>query len=125
VPHDGGCNETLDQALRRRCPFTCDHRVRRLRRFLRIGLVGGACANVWRPVTTSGAPKAGKEAVAAKLGTSKRRNGTLQVTYNGHPLYTYAGDAKSGQTNGQDSDEFGAEWYVLSPAGNTVESGGS
>jgi predicted lipoprotein with Yx(FWY)xxD motif len=85
----------------------------------------GACANVWRPVTTSGAPKAGKEAIAGMLGTSKRRNGTLQVTYNRHPLYTYAGDAKSGQTNGQGSDEFGAEWYVLSPAGNNVESGGS
>ncbi len=44
-----------------------------------------------------------------------------QVTYNGHPLYTYAGDTKPGDTNGQNLDQFGAEWYVLSPAGDKVE----
>ena len=85
----------------------------------------GACASTWRPVTTSRAPKAGKGVVSAKLGTSKRRDGKLQVTYNGHPLYTYAGDEKPGQTNGQGIDEFGAEWYVLSPLGDKVEDGES
>jgi len=85
----------------------------------------GACAGVWRPVTTTGAPQGGTGAVAAKLGTSKRSNGVRQVTYNGHPLYTYAGDAKPGQTKGQAVDEFGAEWYVLSPAGKKIENGES
>jgi predicted lipoprotein with Yx(FWY)xxD motif len=85
----------------------------------------GACAGVWRPVTATGAPQGGTGAVAAKLGTSKRSNGVRQVTYNGHPLYTYAGDAKPGQTKGQAVDEFGAEWYVLSPAGKKIENGES
>lgn len=85
----------------------------------------GACATFWPPVTTSAAPFAGKGASAAKLGTSKRSNGTLQVVYNRHPLYTYAGDAKPGQTNGEGIKKFGAEWYAVSPVGTTVESGGS
>ena len=55
------------------------------------------------------------------LGTRKRRNGALQVTYNGHPLYEYAGDAKAGQTNGEGSNAFGGAWYVLSPAGKKTD----
>ena len=85
----------------------------------------GACASFWPPVTTSAAPLAGKGASTAKLGTIKRSNGTLQVVYNRHPLYTYAGDAKPGQTNGEGVNKFGAEWYAVSPAGKTVENGGS
>lgn len=83
------------------------------------------CANIWPPVTTSGTPSAGQGAVAAKLGTTKRSDGTLQVTYDGHPLYTYAGDSNPAQTNGESLVQFGAEWYVLSPAGQAVENGGS
>ena len=81
----------------------------------------GACAGEWPPVTTSGAPIAAKGVVDAMLGTRKRKNGTLQVTYNGHPLYTYAGDAKAGQTNGEGSNAFGGAWYVLSPAGKKID----
>ena len=81
----------------------------------------GACASEWPPVTTSRAPIATKGVVATMLGTRKRRNGTLQVTYNGHPLYNYAGDAKAGQTNGQGSNAFGGAWYVLSPAGKKID----
>ena len=44
------------------------------------------------------------------------------MTYNGHPLYTFAGDSAPGQTNGQASDGFGAEWYVLSAAGDEITS---
>jgi hypothetical protein len=47
------------------------------------------------------------------------------VTYNGHPLYDYAGDQVAGDTNGQGLDQFGAEWYVVSPAGNKIEGNGS
>ena len=77
----------------------------------------GACASIWGPVTTSGAPKGQKGASASKLGTIKRSDGTMQVTYNGWPLYTYAGDNKPGDANGNDLSQFGAQWYALTPAG--------
>src|SRR3954471_22609371 len=85
----------------------------------------GACASAWPPVTTKGAPVAVDGAAKAKLGTSKRADGTTEVTYNGHPLYTYAGDSSAGMATGQGLDQFGAEWYVVSPAGSKVEGGES
>jgi predicted lipoprotein with Yx(FWY)xxD motif len=90
----------------------------------------GACAAEWPPVTTTGKPSAGNGLTASMLGTTKRSDGTTQVTYNGHPLYRYAGDNKAGDANGQNLDFFGGEWYVLSPAGHEVHgkakmSGGS
>jgi predicted lipoprotein with Yx(FWY)xxD motif len=84
----------------------------------------GACAQEWPPVTTGGKPTAGDGLTASKLGTTKRSDGAMQVTYNGHPLYLYAGDQKPGDTAGQGLDFFGGKWYVLSPAGNEVTSGG-
>jgi predicted lipoprotein with Yx(FWY)xxD motif len=81
----------------------------------------GACAQVWPPVTTTGAPKAEGEAVAADLGTTTRTDGTKQVTYKGHPLYWYAGDSQTGETTGQGSTGFGAAWYVMSPSGSKID----
>lgn len=81
----------------------------------------GACAGVWPPVLTEGDPTAGEGASAAKLGTTKRKDGTVQVTYAGHPLYTYASDTKPGEANGQDVDSFGAEWYALQGNGQEAE----
>jgi predicted lipoprotein with Yx(FWY)xxD motif len=46
------------------------------------------------------------------------------VTYKHHPLYTFAKDTKKGQTNGEELHAFGAEWFVVSPAGNKIEKGG-
>jgi predicted lipoprotein with Yx(FWY)xxD motif len=83
----------------------------------------GACAAVWPPLTTAGRPHAGPGVAAAKLGTAKRDDGSTGVTYNGHPLYTFEGDASPGQTTGQGSDGFGAEWYVLGSTGNAIEAG--
>jgi len=77
----------------------------------------GACAQVWPPLTTGGAPVAKNGAEAAKLGTTKRSDGTVQVTYAGWPLYTYEADRKPGEANGADVDSFGAEWYALHPDG--------
>jgi predicted lipoprotein with Yx(FWY)xxD motif len=77
----------------------------------------GACAAVWPPYTASGSPKGENGAQASKLGTIKRSDGGTQVTYNGWPLYTYQGDSKPGDTNGNDFEQFGAEWYALTPAG--------
>ena len=84
----------------------------------------GACASVWPPLTTAQKPIAGPGVSASKLGTTKRDDGTAEVTYNGHPLYTFAGDSAPGQTTGQGSDDFGAEWYALSAAGTQIETRG-
>jgi predicted lipoprotein with Yx(FWY)xxD motif len=80
----------------------------------------GACATAWPPLMTSGKPKATGGAEAKLLGTTKRSNGT-QVTYAGHPIYAFQGDSKPGQTNGQGSKAFGAEWYVLAPNGKKID----
>jgi predicted lipoprotein with Yx(FWY)xxD motif len=84
-----------------------------------------ACASYWPPVTTSGRPRAGLGVHAALLGTTKRRDRKVEVTYAGHPLYYFAGDMKRGDTSGQALNQFGAEWYVLSPAGRKIEHRGS
>lgn len=81
----------------------------------------GACAAAWPPLLTSGAPSVGGSAKSSLLGTSKRSDGTKQVTYHGHPVYRYAGDSKAGDTNGQALKQFGAEWYVLDAAGDKVD----
>jgi predicted lipoprotein with Yx(FWY)xxD motif len=81
----------------------------------------GACAGVWPPVLTEGAPQSGEGASASKLGTTKRKDGSVQVTYAGHPLYTYAADKKPGEANGNDIDSFGAEWYALQGSGEEAE----
>ena len=84
----------------------------------------GSCASAWPPLTTGGKPTAGAGVIGAKLGTIRRSDGTSEVTYNGHPLYKYVGDQAPGQTTGQGSDDYGAEWYVLSRAGEKVENDG-
>jgi predicted lipoprotein with Yx(FWY)xxD motif len=81
----------------------------------------GACAAAWPPLLSEGNPKAEAGAMASQLGTTKRKDGTVQVTYNGWPLYTYAGDQAPGEANGNDIDQFGAEWYALQPNGEEPE----
>jgi predicted lipoprotein with Yx(FWY)xxD motif len=83
------------------------------------------CAGYWPPLLTRAAPTAGRTAKRALLGVIRRTDGTRQVTYAGHPLYRFVQDARRGQTNGQDLHDFGAGWYVLSPAGAKIERGGS
>jgi predicted lipoprotein with Yx(FWY)xxD motif len=80
----------------------------------------GACAGAWPPVTATGSVTAGGSAVASDLGTITRSDGTKQVTYDGHPLYYFAGDSGAGQANGQGSDGFGAKWWLVSPSGSDV-----
>ena len=84
-------------------------------------MCSGACASEWPPATASGRPKAGSKVDPALLGTSKRSDGTSQLTYNGHPLYRYAGDAAAGGTNGQGLTFFGGTWNVVSPAGQKID----
>jgi predicted lipoprotein with Yx(FWY)xxD motif len=85
----------------------------------------GACAAAWPPLRANGKPTLGSGANASLLGTATRSDGNPQVTYNGHPLYLYAGDQKPGDTNGQGLTQFGAGWFALSPTGNQVSGQGS
>ncbi len=79
----------------------------------------GACASVWPPVT--GHPSAAGPALAADLGTVKRSDGTLQVTYKGRPLYHYVKDGDAKDAYGAGITEFGAAWYTLSPSGRVID----
>jgi predicted lipoprotein with Yx(FWY)xxD motif len=80
----------------------------------------GACASAWPPVSASGSVTASGGALSKDLGTITRSDGSKQVTYDGHPLYYYAGDTGAGQTNGQGSDGFGAKWWLVSPSGTMI-----
>ena len=83
----------------------------------------GACAKFWPPLVTTGKPKAGPGIKASLLGTSKRKDGKLQVTYKGHPLYTFLEDKAPAQTKGEGSKAFGAGWYALTPSGVVIDRG--
>jgi predicted lipoprotein with Yx(FWY)xxD motif len=82
----------------------------------------GACEAAWPPMTTGGKPEVGNGASASMLGTTERKDGTMQVTYAGHPIYTFTEDKKPGEANGNDFSAFGAQWYALKPSGE--EAGG-
>jgi predicted lipoprotein with Yx(FWY)xxD motif len=80
-----------------------------------------ACAQAWPPLTTTSTPNASGAVKASLLGTTKRPDGSREVTYAGHPLYTFAGDTQPGQTTGEGSNGFGAPWWVVSPAGRSLQ----
>jgi len=81
----------------------------------------GQCAVFWPPLITSGKPGVTGGARASLIGSTRRADGRLQVTYNHHPLYTFVKDKKAGQTNGEGVNAFGAGWDALSPAGAKIE----
>jgi predicted lipoprotein with Yx(FWY)xxD motif len=85
----------------------------------------GACAQAWPPLTTTGKPEASGSVKGSLLGTTKRSDGKLEVTYAGHPLYYFAGDSGPGETTGQASKGFGADWFVVAPDGKAIRSGDS
>jgi predicted lipoprotein with Yx(FWY)xxD motif len=68
----------------------------------------GSCARFWPPLLSRGKATAGPGVKKSLLGTTRRSNGSLQVTYNKHPLYTYVVDKRAGQTNGEGNSLFGA-----------------
>lgn len=84
----------------------------------RIPACYGACASMWPPFLTGASPIAGIGAKAKLLGTTKRKDGKLQVTYAGHPLYFFSGDAKAGQIKGQG---FESSWWALAASGAKVK----
>ena len=79
-----------------------------------------ACAKAWPPMMTSGAPVAGPGVNAALLGTIPR-DGGMQVTYGGMPLYYFVGDKGAGSIAGQGINHFGGEWYLVAPNGQEIE----
>ena len=83
----------------------------------------GACATYWPPLLTKGKPHAGTGVRASLLGTTRRKDGKLEVTYNHHPLYYFVADRKPGQSAGQGLNQFGALWWVLSPSGKEIHRG--
>jgi len=80
----------------------------------------GACAANWPPLRAKGAPRIGTGANASLLASTMRSDGSRQITYNNHPLYSFVKDAKAGDTNGEGLTAFGGTWYAISPAGNQV-----
>jgi predicted lipoprotein with Yx(FWY)xxD motif len=87
----------------------------------RVSTCYGGCARYWPALVTRGKPRATSGARSALLGTSRRRDGRLQVTYHGHPLYYFAGDTSAGQTTGEGLTDFGGRWYAVSAAGTAVQ----
>jgi predicted lipoprotein with Yx(FWY)xxD motif len=85
----------------------------------------GACASVWPPVTTTGKPTAGNGVVASKLGTTKRSDGSTQITYGGRPLYTYTADTSPGDVTGNGVNTYGGLWYAVQPNGSNAPAGSS
>jgi predicted lipoprotein with Yx(FWY)xxD motif len=77
----------------------------------------GACAKFWPPLVAKAKPTAGPGVRAALLGRTRRADGRLQVTYAGHPLYTFAKDARAGQTAGEG---FEGAWWAVSASGKAV-----
>jgi predicted lipoprotein with Yx(FWY)xxD motif len=81
----------------------------------------GACAAAWPPDIVTGTPQAGSGVSQALLGTITRPDGTMQVTYSGHPLYYFTADAAGGTAHGQGVKAFGAEWYVVGASGSKID----
>ena len=79
-----------------------------------------ACARAWPPLLTIGNPNAGPGASASLLGTTTRSDGQIEVTYAGHPLYSFVADKQAGDTSGQGINDSGGLWYVISPAGGAI-----
>jgi len=80
-----------------------------------------ACAQAWPPLTTTATPKASGAVKSSLLGTATRADGSREVTYAGHPLYTYAGDTRPGQVTGEGSNSFGAPWWTVTTAGRALQ----
>jgi predicted lipoprotein with Yx(FWY)xxD motif len=81
---------------------------------------GGSCVTYWPPLMKTGKLTVAPGVKRAFIGTTKRADGRLQVTYNEHPLYTFALDRSAGQTKGQGTSNFGAKWYAVSAKGRAV-----
>jgi predicted lipoprotein with Yx(FWY)xxD motif len=80
----------------------------------------GACAVDWPPLRSVGTPLVGSGTNSSAVGRTVRPDGIKQLTYHGHPLYSFVNDKKPGDTNGEDINAFGGSWFAVSPAGAKV-----
>jgi predicted lipoprotein with Yx(FWY)xxD motif len=80
----------------------------------------GLCTQLWPPLLTNGNPTVGAGLRQTLVGTIRRPSGTLQVTYGGHPLYTWIGDNRPGMVTGQALLNLGGYWYVIAPSGTQI-----
>jgi predicted lipoprotein with Yx(FWY)xxD motif len=76
------------------------------------------CASNWPPLTSDAAPTVGDGLAAADFGSTKRTDGSTQITFHGHPLYYFAGDTQAGDTNGEG---LNGKWFVVDATGQMVE----
>jgi predicted lipoprotein with Yx(FWY)xxD motif len=86
-----------------------------------LSMCSSACTAYWPPLTSQGAPRAGSGVRKALLTLGKAHNGVRQVLYDGHPIYTFVGDKRAGQTSGEGLTNFGAGWYAIAANGQKVE----
>ena len=84
------------------------------------GCTKGLCVRLWPPLIVTGAPKVDSGLRPSLVGTVRRPDGQLQVTYGGHPLYTWIGDTTPGMITGQALLNVGGYWYVISPDGRQI-----
>jgi predicted lipoprotein with Yx(FWY)xxD motif len=80
----------------------------------------GDCAEAWPPVLTEAAPVATGEVKPALLGTTKRVDGAVQVTYAGHPLYYYAHEGRN-EVKCHNVATHGGLWWVVTPRGTRAD----
>ena len=80
----------------------------------------GACTVSWPPLLVNGHVVAQGAVRSSLVGEISRPGGARQVTYGGHPLYTYTEDSSAHQTSGQALNQFGAPWYVITVSGQQV-----
>lgn len=80
-----------------------------------------ACMTYWPMLTSRGTARAGRGVHQSLLRLTAPRNGRSQVIYAGHPLYTFVGDKRPGQTSGEGLTNFGAGWYALAASGRKIE----
>ncbi|MGH9072760.1 MAG: COG4315 family predicted lipoprotein, partial [Acidimicrobiales bacterium] len=86
----------------------------------------GQCATIWPPLTVTAVPAFGKGVSQSLVGQVTRSDGSHQLTYGGHPLYTFSFDKAPHQTNGEGIHSFGGTWSVLSAStGKPVAKGGA
>ena len=81
------------------------------------------CVFQWPPLLETGPVRVGPGVKRSLVGTLRRPDGTTQLSYGGHPLYTYNLDVKPGEITGQAIDQDGGPWFVLNPSGHQIVTG--